>query len=75
MKRMTITLPDELAAAVDQERRRQDTSASVIVRTALERLLVESRHNALSRMTGLFDAPEKNLADRSEDARDSRHED
>jgi Arc/MetJ-type ribon-helix-helix transcriptional regulator len=41
MKRMTITLPGELATAVNQERRRRDTSASEVVRAALETLLVE----------------------------------
>lgn len=47
MKRMTITLPDELAAAIDQERRRQDTSASAIVRTALDTYLVTNRQGAI----------------------------
>jgi predicted transcriptional regulator len=35
MKRTTISLPDELAAALDREARRRHTSASEIARTAL----------------------------------------
>lgn len=66
MKRMTISLPNELAATIAQERRRRDTSASDVVRTALETLLVKPQHQAFSGMIGLFDAPENNLADRFE---------
>ncbi|MEA2642332.1 MAG: Ribbon-helix-helix protein copG family [Chloroflexota bacterium] len=35
MKRTTISLPEELAAALDREARRRETSASEIVREAL----------------------------------------
>ncbi len=36
MKRTTIMLPDELAALLELERRRQDRSAAEIVRRALQ---------------------------------------
>jgi Ribbon-helix-helix protein, copG family len=36
MKRVTITLPDDMAQALDREARRQGTSASAVVREALE---------------------------------------
>jgi Arc/MetJ-type ribon-helix-helix transcriptional regulator len=35
MKRTTISLPDDLARAVEREARRRDTSASDVVRVAL----------------------------------------
>jgi hypothetical protein len=35
MKRTTVTLPDELAALLDRERRRRDVSAATIVREAV----------------------------------------
>ena len=35
MKRITVTLPDELAAWVDQERRRRDVSAATVIRDAI----------------------------------------
>jgi Arc/MetJ-type ribon-helix-helix transcriptional regulator len=35
MKRTTISLPDDLARAVEREARRRDTSASAVVRVAL----------------------------------------
>lgn len=35
MRRTTISLPEELAAAVDREARRRDTSVSAIAREAL----------------------------------------
>jgi predicted transcriptional regulator len=35
MKRTTISLPDELASALDREARRRQTSASAIARSAL----------------------------------------
>ena len=35
MKRVTITLPDDMAQALDREARRQATSASAVVRVAL----------------------------------------
>jgi len=37
MKRTTVVLPDELAARLDQERRRRDVSAASIIREAVER--------------------------------------
>jgi hypothetical protein len=39
MKRTTITLPDDLAALLEYERRRRDVPASAIVRAALETYL------------------------------------
>lgn len=36
MKRITVTLPDELAALVDRERRRRDVSAASVIRDAVE---------------------------------------
>ena len=66
MKRMTIALPDELAAEIEQARRRRDTSASAIVRTTLEVGLVKPRQEALAGMIDLFDALEDDLADRIE---------
>jgi hypothetical protein len=39
MKRTTVSLPDELAAALAREARRQDRSASDITREALEKHL------------------------------------
>jgi hypothetical protein len=35
MKRVTITLPDDMAQALDREARRQEASASAVVREAL----------------------------------------
>ena len=35
MKRTTVTIPDELAHALEREARRKDTSASDVVREAL----------------------------------------
>jgi Arc/MetJ-type ribon-helix-helix transcriptional regulator len=35
MKRVSITLPDDMAQALDREARRQGTSASAVVREAL----------------------------------------
>ena len=37
MKRTTITLPDDLAAALERETRRRHTSASAVAREALAR--------------------------------------
>jgi Arc/MetJ-type ribon-helix-helix transcriptional regulator len=39
MKRTTISLPDELAQALDREARRSHTSASEVTRTALAKHL------------------------------------
>lgn len=39
MKRTTVVIPDELAALLDFERRRRDTSTAEIVREALEAYL------------------------------------
>jgi Arc/MetJ-type ribon-helix-helix transcriptional regulator len=39
VKRTTITLPDDLAAALERETRRRHTSASAVVREALTRYL------------------------------------
>jgi predicted transcriptional regulator len=39
MKRTTITLPDDLAAALERETRRRHTSASAVAREALSRYL------------------------------------
>ncbi|MGH2535254.1 MAG: CopG family transcriptional regulator [Thermomicrobiales bacterium] len=39
MKRITFSLPDELAALLEHERRRRDVPASVIVREALTAML------------------------------------
>jgi hypothetical protein len=39
MKRITFSLPDDLAALLEHERRRRDVPASVIVREALSSLL------------------------------------
>lgn len=39
MKRTTITLPDELAAALERETRRRHTSVSAVAREALSRYL------------------------------------
>jgi Arc/MetJ-type ribon-helix-helix transcriptional regulator len=36
MKRITVTLPDELATLVDRERRRRDVSAATVIRDAIE---------------------------------------
>lgn len=36
MKRITIVVPDELNALVQQERRRRDVSAATVIRDALE---------------------------------------
>lgn len=71
MKRMTVVIPDDLAIALEQERRRQDTSASGVVRMALEVFLVEPQREALVGMIGLFDTPENDLADRAESILDS----
>jgi Arc/MetJ-type ribon-helix-helix transcriptional regulator len=35
MKRTTVSLPDDLASAVEREARRRDTSTSEVVRVAL----------------------------------------
>ena len=43
MKRITITLPDELALMLDREARRQDTSVSDVVRRALTAHLQPTR--------------------------------
>jgi hypothetical protein len=40
MKRITITVPDELASLIQQERQRRDVSAATIVRNALEEYLL-----------------------------------
>ena len=39
MKRTTISLPDDLAAALERETRRRHTSASAVAREALSRYL------------------------------------
>lgn len=39
MKRTTITLPEELAALLDREARRRETSVSALVRDLLESAL------------------------------------
>jgi predicted transcriptional regulator len=39
MKRTTLSLPDDLAVALDREARRQHTSVSAIARTALKKHL------------------------------------
>jgi hypothetical protein len=39
MKRITISLPDHLAALLDYERRRRDVPASAVVREALSAML------------------------------------
>jgi Arc/MetJ-type ribon-helix-helix transcriptional regulator len=39
MKRTTVSLPDELAQALDREARRSHTSASEVARTALTKHL------------------------------------
>lgn len=53
MRRMTITLPDELAIAIDRERRRQDTSASAIVRIALDTYFVSDQQEAIQSIFNL----------------------
>lgn len=39
MKRLTVSLPDVLAAALDDERQRRDVPASTIIREAVEQYL------------------------------------
>lgn len=48
MKRTTITLPDELAALLDLERRQREVSTSEIVREALTSYLAASPGRAPS---------------------------
>jgi hypothetical protein len=43
MKRTTITLPDDLAALLEHERRRRDVPATTIVREALAEYLTGGR--------------------------------
>ena len=45
MKRTTIVLADELAARLDREQRRQGSSASAVIREALEAYLASGRHS------------------------------
>jgi hypothetical protein len=40
MKRITIVVPDELVALLDNERRRRDVSTGSVVRDALEAYLI-----------------------------------
>jgi hypothetical protein len=42
MKRITVMIPDDLDALVQQERRRRDVSAATIVREAIEAYLMPS---------------------------------
>lgn len=72
MKRLTITVSDDLATAIDRERRRQDTSAAAVVRTALETHLVVKRQNAI---VGIFDLGEtgsgESIGERAEEILDA----
>ncbi|HEV2108283.1 MAG TPA: CopG family transcriptional regulator [Thermomicrobiales bacterium] len=43
MKRTTIVLPDDLAALLEREQRRQGTSTAAVVRAALEAYLAPNR--------------------------------
>lgn len=76
MKRMTIQLPDELAVAVDQERRRQETSASAVVREALGSYLTTRNQGAFS---DIFDLGETDspisLSDHVEEILDAEYAD
>ena len=43
MRRTTVLLPDDLAALVDQERRRRDVSTAEIIREALQQYLTSGQ--------------------------------
>jgi hypothetical protein len=45
MKRTTITLPDQLAALVDRERRRRDVSGATVIREAVEQFFFGRRRD------------------------------
>lgn len=49
MKRITVTLPDELAEWIDRERRRRDVSAASVIRDALEEHVRPQASNGTNR--------------------------
>lgn len=49
MKRITVTLPDELAERVDRERRRRDVSAATVIRDAVEAHVSPQTSNGTTR--------------------------
>jgi predicted transcriptional regulator len=70
MKRITVSLPDDLSALLDQERRRRDVPAAAIIREAVERYLVSPGERRQLRIAGLGSSTHGDTAERIEEILD-----
>lgn len=67
MKRLTVTLPDEIATRLDEEHRRRAVPASAIIREAVEHYLGSSETSEPLGIIGLGASGEHDVSERIEE--------
>jgi hypothetical protein len=67
MKRITIVVPDELNALLQQEWRRRDVSLAEVVRTALEAYLLEPNTSRQLPFAALGRSGRRDISERVEE--------
>ena len=67
MKRITIVVPDELNALLQQERRRRNVSLAEVVRTALEAYLLEPNTSRQLPFATLVRSGRRDISERVEE--------